>query len=259
MDDQTPDPIGGADPHVDEAPRRDDTPWMWMFRGIVLGTLLVGAANAVSFFFRSDGWGSLLGEHSPNDEAIGFPLAIWQESGGYGAHPIRWGAVLACVLTALGIGVLAGAVAACYRGKLNAIMTRFSTQSKTQTIRLRFSIRGLMFTTLLAALSVAATRVFTPRVEILASIYLLGPTALIAIAFLPRGWRWQQRVALLTPTTVALIVAAMALGQPLGVDFDKVMMGIFICWTPQSVLGAVLLSAHLLYREFQQLETASLS
>ncbi|MEL6109559.1 MAG: hypothetical protein AAFU85_26415, partial [Planctomycetota bacterium] len=88
-----------------------------------------------------------------------------------------------------------------------------------------------------------------PRVEVLASIYLLGPAALIALAFLPRGWQWQQRVALLTPTTIALIVAAIALGQALGVDFDKVMMGIFICWTPQSVLGAVVLTGWLLYRE----------
>lgn len=230
---------------------RNDPAWMWVLRGLLFGTLLVGAANALSFFFRSEGWGSLLGKRSPNDEAIGFPLAIWEEAGGYGNHPIRWGALAACVVTAAAIGIIAGMIAAKKREMLNGILTRFSRNSQAQKIHLRFSIRGLMVTTMLAAFSVAAVRAFTPRVEVLASIYVFGPAAMIALAFLPRGWQWQQRVALLTPATIVLIVAAMALGQPLGVDFDKVMMGIFICWTPQSVLGAVVLTVWMLYREAQ--------
>ncbi|MEO1528060.1 MAG: hypothetical protein AAFX06_21730 [Planctomycetota bacterium] len=237
---------------------RADSAGLWMLRGLLVGTLLVGAANAVSFFFRSDGWGSLLGHRAPNDEAIGFPLAIWVESGGYGTHPIRWIPLGCCVLSAVVIGLLAGAVAMYHRERLNAILSRFSTQADAQ-IRLRFTIRGLMITTMLAAITVAAVRSFTPRVEILAAIYLCGPITLIGLAFLPRGWRWQQRVALLTPTTVALIVAAMALGQPLGVEFDKVMMGIFICWTPQSVLGAAVLTVGMLYRELHALGRTSVS
>ncbi|MEL6109111.1 MAG: hypothetical protein AAFU85_24150, partial [Planctomycetota bacterium] len=142
-------------------PTRDDSVWMWLLRGLLLGTLLVGAANAVSFFFRSEGWGSLLGKRSPNDEAIGFPLAIWEEAGGYGSHPIRWGALVACVVTAVVIGMVAGLIAAKKREQLNGILSRFSRNAEAQKIHVRFTIRGLMVTTMLAALSVAAVRAFT--------------------------------------------------------------------------------------------------
>ena len=53
------------------------------------------------------------------------------------------------------------------------------------------------------------------------------------------------------PSPVTLIAAAIALGQRLQVDFDKVMLGIFICWTPQTVVAAVSLTSWLLYRELR--------
>lgn len=62
---------------------------------------------------------------------------------------------------------------------------------------------------------------FTPRVEVLAAIYALGPLALIVLAYLPRRLSWQQRVAILTPSALILIAVAITLGSALDVEFDK--------------------------------------
>ena len=50
-------------------PYSDDSSAVWVIRGVVVGILLLGALNALSFFFRSQGWGSLLGTMQPYDEA----------------------------------------------------------------------------------------------------------------------------------------------------------------------------------------------
>lgn len=79
---------------------RNDSKVSWMIRGLVFGAMLVGAANALSFFVRSKGWGGLLGERNPQDEAIGFPLMIWEEAGGYGAHSLQVVPFVLCILQA---------------------------------------------------------------------------------------------------------------------------------------------------------------
>ena len=79
---------------------------------------------------------------------------------------------------------------------------------------------------------------------------------MIILAYLPRRLRWQQRVAILTPATFVLIAVAIALGTALDVDFDKVLMGIFICWTPQAAIAAIALTAWLLWREYCELKRA---
>jgi hypothetical protein len=247
---------GNADA-VDAPPLNDpadqDSNAVWMMRGIMMGVLLIGSANALSFFFRSQGWGSLLGKRDPFDEAIGFPLTLWEESTGYGSHALRVVPFLVDITTALLVGGLIGFVAISQRATLNRIMERFRSGGAAHRVRLQFSLRGLLLTTVLAALTATLVRSFTPRVELLAAIYALGPAALVAFAFAPRRLSWQQRVAILTPTAVMLIVAAIALGSVLGIEFDKVMMGIFICWTPQSAIAAVLLISWLLVREYRKL------
>ena len=61
----------------------------WFIRGVVVGCLLIASSNALSFFVRSRGWGSLLGNREPYDEAIGFPLLIWQEAADYSSHTMN--------------------------------------------------------------------------------------------------------------------------------------------------------------------------
>ena len=225
----------------------------WLFRGVMLAVLMVGSANALSFFVRSRGWGSLLGSTKPGDEAIGFPLAVWEESSGYGAHPLQVIPFVVDIAAALLLGIAIGLVAIWHKATLNAIMDRFRRQGPKQRVRLQFSLRGLLITTVLAALAAALARTFTPRYHYLAAIYALGPAVLVAIAFLPRGLRWQQRVAILVPATVMLVVVAIVLGHALEIEVDKVMMGIFICWTPQSALAAIAITIWLLTKEYRAL------
>jgi hypothetical protein len=233
--------------------RWEDTNLAWMIRGITLAVLLVGSANALSFFVRSRGWGSLLGNREPSDEAIGFPMTVWEEAGGYGSHALKVVPFLVDISVALLLGVVIGLIAISQKSTLNRIMDRFRRQSKQHQVRLQFSLRGLLITTVLAALAAAVARSFTPRIEVLAFIYALGPIALVVFAFIPRRLRWQQRVAILAPAAVMLIAVAIAIGNVLGVEVDKVMMGIFICWTPQSAAAAILISSLLIVKEYRAL------
>lgn len=242
-------------PAADSRSTAEDSAVAWLFRGLVLGALMLGSVNALSFFFRSRGWGSLLGSRETNDEAIGFPLMIWEEGSGYGSHPLHVIPFAVNIATALLLGTVIGVLAIWQRPTLNQIMDRFRSESDGRDVRLQFSLRGLLITTVLAALASAAVRAFTPRVELLAAIYALGPAALIALAYLPRRLSWQQRVAIITPSALILIVVAIALGGVLDVEFDKVLMGIFICWTPQTAIGAVALTAYLLMKEYRALRT----
>lgn len=223
----------------------------------MVGAMVLGSANALSFFFRSQGWGSLLGSREVGDEAIGFPLTVWQEESGYNSHTLRVGPFLFDIATAILVGVALGMLAIRSRGTLNQIMDRFRGSSGEHDVRLQFSLRGLFITTVLAALAAGAARAFTPRVEVLAAIYAFGPLSLILFAYLPSKLSWQQRVAILTPSTFVLIAVAIALGHALSIEFDKVLMGIFICWTPQAAIGAVVLTTWLFIREYRALQRAA--
>ena len=237
-------------------PPSEDSNLVWMLRGIMLGVLLIGSANALSFFFRSRGWGSLLGSREPADESIGFPLTVWEESGGYGSHALKTVPFLIDISAALLLGAAIGLIAISQKNTLNRIMDRLRSHAQGHQVRLQFSLRGLMITTVLAALAAAAARSLTPRVEVLAAIYALGPIGLVALAFIPRRLTWQQRVAILTPASVALIAVAIVIGNLLGIELDKVMMGIFICWTPQSAIAAIALTCLILVREYRALAAA---
>jgi len=61
-----------------------DTPLLWFVRGTALGMLVMGSLNAVSYFFRSSSWGSLVGRPASNQESLGFPLKIWEAGNTYG-------------------------------------------------------------------------------------------------------------------------------------------------------------------------------
>lgn len=238
---------------TDAEPVSEDSRLRWFARGMLVGVLVVGSSNALSFFFRSRGWGSLLGARDSSDEAIGFPLLVWEETGGYGSHPLNIWAFGFDVVCGLLLGAFFGLLAVSNRQHLNQMTSRFQANGNADQFRIQFSIRGLMICAAFAAFGSAVARTFAPRVEILAAIYAFGPVALVTIAFLPRRLRWQQRVAIITPMTFVLIAVAITLANALGIEFDKVLMGIFICWTPQTAFAAIGLSAFLLVREHQNL------
>lgn len=232
----------------DDLVSREDSSVIWMMRGFLLGLLFLGAMNALSFFFRSKGWGSLLGHRDPDDEAIGFPFLVWQEAGGYGSHMLRWPAFAMDIGAGIVFGLVLGAIAIWFKPALNQMMHRFRNKPREE-VKLQFSVRGLLITTVLAALAAAGVRSFAARVEVLAAIYAVGPLALIILAYLPRKLSWQQRVAIIAPAAIVLIACAITLGHVLQVDFDKVLMGIFICWTPQTTFAALLAIAVMIHRE----------
>ena len=254
--DQDVDPTQGDLTQGDHpAAARTDTAMTWMLRGFLLSAMVVGAANALSYFVHSRGWGGILGKLDPHDEAIGFPLTVWRENGGYGSHQLQAWPFVANLVFATVIGVLAGNLAIMNRQTLNQLLGRFSGGA-TRAWSCRFTLRGLMYITVVCALAIAA--VSNPDRRVLAAGYLLGPACLVAVAFIPRKIPWQQRVTILTPTTFLLIGVLIGIGQQLRIDFDKVLMGIFICWTPQAALAAIGLTGWLMAREWirlQDLET----
>jgi hypothetical protein len=116
----------------------------------------------------------------------------------------------------------------------------------------RFTTRGLLVVMTLAAVFAAGARHFlNGRPEVLGTIYLLGPWLLVTIALLPRGIAWQQRVFILVPAAFLLIVVAILSGASLQrpIEFDKVLLGIFVCWTPQSALAALGITLALVFAQ----------
>ncbi|WP_153555304.1 hypothetical protein [Roseimaritima sediminicola] len=221
----------------------------WFGRGLFLGLLLAGTANAVSYFFRSDGWGSLLGNRQAGREAIGFPLELWRSGTNYGGLFIdSWGLAINA-LAALALGTLLGLWSASRARWLETMLRDFERreQNKAQQ-NFQFTVGGLMVATVLSAIVAWTVKEFATRPESLWVIYVLGPAGLVLLALLPHRIAWQQRVAILTPATLAMIAVALWIGASLGIEFDVVLMGIYICWVPQTMLAAIVLMSHHMLR-----------
>lgn len=227
------------------------TPRSWFVRGALIGVLISGSLNAASYFFRSERGGNLIGITPKNREALGFPCELWENGNSYGGLFVDvWGLAVNAGFAVL-LAVACGMVTVAYRAKLNRLVAELE---ETVTVHTRdsvqFSMRGLLVATALAALLATAGRyALAGRAEVLGFIYLLGPWVLVLIAFLPLGLSWQKRVYILIPMTLLLLMAAAAaLGMSLkpSVQFDKVLLGFFICWTPQCALAAIVLTAVLI-------------
>lgn len=220
----------------------------WFVRGLAVGMLFMASLNALSYFVRSEHWGSLVGKAQPRGESIGFPFEIWESGNMYGGlfadYPMIGINILVAVVVSMPIAILTTMKA----DWLNQLMLdSFESEinedagdSETQPIQ--FSIQSLMIATTVAAVFAMIASRFAARKETLVVIYALGPLCLVLIAMLPRRLSWQQRVVILMPCTFALIAVALAVGQALSIDFDKVLMGIFLCWTPQSAIAAIVLT-----------------
>ncbi len=230
-----------------------DSRLRWFLRGTAVGMLLMAAVNALSYFVRSADWSSLVGRPKSTQESVGFPFQVWEAGNTYGGMFADYPMLGMNILIAFAFGSIIGSVAARKTPLLNRIIHQMqaeATRHKHQPIQ--FSLRGLMIATTIAAVAAMLARNFAARPETLIAIYALGPACLVAIAMLPQRLSWQKRVAIIIPAAYALIAAAIAVGNAMGMEFDKVLMGIFLCWTPQSALAALALTGSLLIGQLRR-------
>lgn len=238
------------------------TPGRWFLRGCMIGVLICGSINAASYFFRSDHFGDLLGLYPQHREAIGFPLQVWEKGNSYGGYFADYGGLLVNSLFAIGVGCVCGWVVFAARDQLNAMVKLVEQSMNREPAKFQFTTRGLLLLTGIAAVLAAVGRyVIAGRPEALAVIYGLGPWILIAIALLPRNIAWQQRVVILVFVTIMMMGGAIFVGRSLerSLEFDRVLMGIFVCWTPQTVIAAAGVSATVLVALRRELRGQSVS
>jgi hypothetical protein len=236
-----------------KAARVSTTPQVWFVRGFLVGMLASAVLNAASYFVRSDGWGDLVGVRPHRREALGFPLEVWEEGQAYNGFFVDYSALLINSLAAAALSCLCGLAVWALRQRGNLLVAYLEQrypEADRQQQQFQFSLRGLLLSTAVVAVAATILRRWTSaRPEVLAGIYLLGPWLLVGLALLPRRISWQQRVGLIVPLTLLLIVVAIGVGGSLQPrrEFDQVLLGIFICWTPQSAAAAAGLTAVLLF------------
>ncbi len=218
------------------------TPLRWFLRGVLVGVLISASLHAISYFFRSEGWGNLLGTTPEHEQAIGFPLEVWESGHAYSGYYIETTPLVVDGLFGIAVAAICGLVAVMNRERLNRLVQELERTASPPQNKFQFSLRGLLLATALAAVAAAGARhLLAGRPEVLGAIYLFGPWMLLMIAYLPRRIPWQHRAMILIPMALLLMLAAIAAGASLAkpLEFDRVLLGIFICWTPQSALAAI--------------------
>jgi uncharacterized membrane protein len=221
--------------------------------------MLMAGVNGVSFFFRSGGFGSLLGYQPLPVEAIGFPFEIWNDSKTYRGFIVDYRAMGMNTLVAVLPGIVFGMIGVLLRDRFNQHLRKFEQQeANAKQLNLQFSTQTLLVITTVVAIAVAALSTWRESRITLAAIYLLAPAMLIALAMLPDSIRWYWRALLLVIVAKATIGIAIASGISLGIPFEKVMFGIFVCWVPQSVFAAFLITLWLIVQTFRNPEPETL-
>ena len=221
----------------------------WFARGFTAGPLLAGALNALSYFFRSERGGNLAGETPQYRQALGFPLEMWEYGNHYDGFFVNPLGLVVNLLGAVALGVVAGLVTCRLSPRLNRLVEEFERLMRPPERTFQISLRGLLtFTTLLGILLSLLTQVKVVQPATLWAIDLTGPWVLIGIAFLPRRIAWQQRAVIVITLAVAMMALAIGVGQrlPRPLEFDQVLLAIFVCWTPQCVLVSLLISLSVL-------------
>ena len=243
--------------------------WHWFGRGFLAGLMVIAACNAVSYFVLSDGVSNLIGMKVAQRERVGFPLEVWERGKVYGQYMVNFPNFFINAFMGIGLGVLLGVGAGRCKGWLNRTVEEilneeysggdsganfgasFSSpggKSFDVVAGNQFSMWGLMACTAIVALIVAVATNVSPSPYVMAAIFFLAPTVMIFAAMLPPRLSWQLRVAIVTVLALSSIGAAIAVGANLDLDFDQVLMGVFICWTPQGVIGTFALLAWLAIR-----------
>lgn len=216
----------------------------WFFNAVVFTALVFAALNSLSYFFRSEDWGYWLSAPgSRHDEAIGFPFQIWSSSSVYPGLPLDARGVTLNALIVSVVAIIAGLVSVASAKFLNQFLLAMAENEKQeQAAKLQFSLKGMLIVTVIAGVVATLIRQsFGPRPELLLAVYFLGPTFLIVLAMIPRNLNWQSRIVLLIPSTILMIYYAIHIGGKLGLELDRIMLGICIVWVPQTVIAAVAL------------------
>ena len=214
----------------------------WFVRGFAAGFILFAALNATSWFFRSSGWSDLCGAtQAAHTEAIGFPLELWREGVGY-----KGGLMMSVPSLAInaGVGLLVAVIAGLTAVRMSPQIEAMLPDERTgdaKSFRLTFSVRGLLIVTTLIAFAIGLTQSLGSSPWLLGVIYFAGPLTLILIAMGPVGIPWEQRSVILVLTAICMLAGAILIGGRLGMLFDQVLLGVFICWVPQSVFAALLI------------------
>jgi len=184
---------------------------------------------------------------TPNHyEALGFPCTLWETGNTYGGLFVDLPGLLVNISFGLAVGAVCGLVTLRFRRPLNELVERLDQAvavRKQGTVQ--FSLRGLLALTGLAALAPQVPTTPWPAIRRAGHHLLVGPVDPGADRLSAMGLSWQGRVVVLVPTALLLMLAAVAVGMSLKppLEFDKVLMYIFVCWTPQSVLVASVLTA----------------
>ena len=219
----------------------------WFTNAVVFTVLVFAALNSISYFVRSQDWGYWL--TSPREvagrEAIGFPVQIWSSSKVYPGFPLDVHGAIANAVVLLVASIVAGLVSLASVGFLNRFFVALTEKElQSEKGKLQFSLKGILVVTAVAAVVATLVRQsFGPRPELLLAVYLAGPAFLILLAMIPRRLNWQSRIVLLVPSTILMIYYAIHIGDRLGLDIDRIMLGICICWVPQTVIAAIALMA----------------
>ena len=210
--------------------------------------LLWAAANALSYFCRSDGWGDLLGQSPHNTQAIGVPWLVWQEGGAIGTYnrlALVGNFAVALLTATLAYGLVARVTDRCVT--LNGTGDERQQAVKSRPGRaLQFQLRTLLALVVVEAIILGGIRSYgDARPALLAAIYLLGPSLLLAVAWRLRDVIPAHRNLALTLVGFLFVPAAAILGESIeGVhDFTRGLLGLFVCWVPQCVLLAAILMA----------------
>ena len=215
----------------------------WFAGGAVGGAMIFAALNALSWFWLSDAWSDLCGAtRNAGADAIGFPFEIWREGADYGSGWI-------INFSMVGANLLVGVIFACAIGwltkKLSPRFEKLVEASKDASetrrpLRFTFSVRGLFVAITVAAFFLGITRMLGVSPWLLGAIYFVGPLVLILIAMAPTGLHWEQRMVILLAFAVMMLVGSVMIGTKMGMEFDRVLFGVFICWVPQSVFAAAI-------------------
>lgn len=219
-------------------------------------TLLAFAAlNAASYFVLSQHGTLLFYDHGV--DRIGFPLVIWQ----HGSEPsfaiamvnlgsdgcFAYGALAVDAAVALIASAIAGILASVRAGS-TAVARPNAPASAAPCGPPQFNLRSLLAVTTLVAIALAYERTATDHLRTLslAAIYLLGPWLLILCGYVTRWRRRAERIIATVSALAILIAGAVATGVRTELaDFTRVLLGIYIYWTPQCIL---LLAAHTIWR-----------
>jgi len=134
--------------------------WHWFGRGFLVGLMVIGAANAISYFVLSDGYSNLVGWKVDEQEKIGFPFEVWQRGKTYGSNLIDFPAFYKNGAVGAGLGLIIGICTLLYSNGLNGIAERVlqaeqtSADSAEASAGNQFSIRALMVGTTIVAVIV---------------------------------------------------------------------------------------------------------